>query len=199
MPPVVSSQDSVVVVGSGHGGTQLAICLRQDGYEGRGVVIGEERGLPHQRPPLSKDFLAGRVEQEGIAFRPFTFFDSKRIELIEGAVVEIDRDRKAVVLADGTRVEYSTLVLACGAANRALTVPGAELEGVMPLRTLADAHALRSALEHSSHAVVVGAGFMREALAVTDRFYAIERGRVVLRGNAENEDHRRQLADAIAI
>src|SRR5580658_10352208 len=91
---------TVVVVGAGHGGFQLAASLRQHGFDGRVVLVGDEPELPYQRPPLSKDYLDGKIGLDMLLMRPASFFDEHRIELVNTAVTEIDRAAKAVVLAD---------------------------------------------------------------------------------------------------
>ncbi len=152
---------AVVVAGAGHAAVQLAAVLRQGGFEGAITLIGDEPGLPYQRPPLSKAYLEGHMEEPALALRQESFFATQRVTLIIGdAVAAIDRAGHAVVLASGARHDYAHLVLATGAANRALPVPGATLPGVVGLRTLADARAMRARLDTLRRVVVIGAGFI---------------------------------------
>src|ERR1700693_618375 len=110
------AHDPVVIVGAGHAGFQLAASLRQHGFDGEVVLIGDEPALPYQRPPLSKDYLDGKIGLDLLLMRPEAFFTEHRIELVTGvAVAEIDRADKAVVLTDGKRIGYGHLVLATGA------------------------------------------------------------------------------------
>ncbi len=150
----------VVVVGTGQGGFQLAASLRDEGYDGPIRLIGDEPGLPYQRPPLSKAFLKGDGDPTPLRLRPEAFFAQRRIELIEGRVAAIDRAGRHVRLEDGATVAYGHLVLATGARNRPLPVPGADLDGVFSIRTLADAEALRRRLAAARQVVVIGGGFL---------------------------------------
>jgi len=151
----------VVIIGAGHGGFQLAASLRQNGFDGAIVLIGDEPQLPYQRPPLSKDYLSGKIGLDLLLMRPASFFDDQRIELVSGvAVAEIDRAGKTVLLADGKRLSYDHLVLATGARNRVPPLPGIELDGVCYLRNLAETEALKEHLAACRNAVVIGAGFI---------------------------------------
>lgn len=151
---------SIVIVGAGQAGFQAAHSLRQEGYAGRIVLVGAEPGLPYQRPPLSKAYLLGKATRESLFFRPAKFYDDQKIELVHDEAVAIDRTNRRVMLRQGGAVAYDHLVLATGAHNRALPVPGAELAGVHGLRSLADADAIGARLKGARHVVVVGAGFI---------------------------------------
>jgi 3-phenylpropionate/trans-cinnamate dioxygenase ferredoxin reductase subunit len=165
---------TVVVVGAGHGGFQLAASLRQNGFAGAIVLIGDEPQLPYQRPPLSKDYLDGKIGLDLLLMRPAAFFEQHRIELVSGvAASQIDRAAKTVILADGKRLGYDHLVLATGARNRVPPLPGIELDGVCYLRDLAETEALKQRLASCRHAVVIGAGF------IGLEFAAIARGKGV--------------------
>lgn len=152
---------NIVIVGTGHAGFQLAAALRQTGFGGRLRLVGEESGLPYQRPPLSKTYLASDARDEAIEQRPQAFFETNRVEVLapERAVV-VDRVRRVVELSSGQCLDYDHLVLATGARNRHLLVPGADLAGVAYLRTAEDARHLRALLDHRKRAAVVGAGFI---------------------------------------
>jgi 3-phenylpropionate/trans-cinnamate dioxygenase ferredoxin reductase component len=152
---------SVVIAGAGQAGFQTAASLRQDGFAGRIVIIGHEPGLPYQRPPLSKAYLMGKTTAEALTFRPEKFFADNRIELIaQTRVTAIDRTNKRVALSSGGALDYDHLVLALGAHNRTLPIPGADLGGVFGLRTLADADAIGAMLADAHEVVVAGAGFI---------------------------------------
>lgn len=151
---------TVVVVGAGHSGFQCVASLRQEAFQGRILLVGDERTLPYQRPPLSKTYLQGVIDEASLAFRAESFYAEHAIERIEGNAVRIDRDRAVLVLDDGRELGWSQLVLATGSRHRRLDVPGAQLQGVHGLQNLADADALRARLDGSRHAVVIGAGFI---------------------------------------
>jgi 3-phenylpropionate/trans-cinnamate dioxygenase ferredoxin reductase subunit len=152
---------SVVIVGAGEAGFQAAASLREAGFDGGVVLIGEERRLPYQHPPLSKGFLAGKVDLDSLWFRPRTYYDKHAIELLSGErVTKIDRAGRRVVLTSGSSVRYHHLVLATGASPRMLSVPGADLEGVLALRTLSEAEVLAERARTARQAVIVGGGFI---------------------------------------
>ncbi len=151
----------VAVVGAGQAGFQTASSLRQEGFAGRIVLIGDEPGLPYQRPPLSKSYLAGDSGLDELWLRPEAFYQTQNIDLVTGeAVTAIDRPGRRLRLASGREIACDHIVLATGARFRPLPVPGAELDGVLPLRTLADADLLRERLAEAREVVVIGAGFI---------------------------------------
>jgi 3-phenylpropionate/trans-cinnamate dioxygenase ferredoxin reductase subunit len=151
---------TVLVVGSGQAGFQAAASLRDKGFDGRVILVGDEPGVPYQRPPLSKAYLVGTAGADKLHLRPETFFQNSEIELVSGRVEAIDRENAQAVLDDGTTIGYDHLVLATGSQNRRLSVPGAELAGVLTLRTRVDADQLRTALEAAENVVVIGGGFI---------------------------------------
>ena len=121
------SHNSIVIVGAGQAGYQVAASLRQEGFEGAVTLIGDEPGVPYQRPPLSKAYLLGKVGVAALRFRPPEYFDEHRITRIQGSATAIDRERRELVLASGERLAYEHLVLATGARNRVPAVAGIEL------------------------------------------------------------------------
>ncbi|MEU4455427.1 FAD-dependent oxidoreductase [Nocardioides sp. NPDC023903] len=154
---------TVVVVGAGHGGVQAAASLRDLGYPGKIVLADAQPHPPYQRPPLSKSFLGDTPEQpvRGEPLRALEFFDNHRIDLELGtAVTALCVKDHHVHTADGRTLGYTHLVLATGAANRTLDIPGTDLEGVVELRTLADAASLRSRLRTARNILVIGGGFI---------------------------------------
>jgi 3-phenylpropionate/trans-cinnamate dioxygenase ferredoxin reductase subunit len=153
--------ETVVIAGGGQGGFQVAASLRQAGFDGRVLLIGDEPELPYQRPPLSKAYLSGQSSREMLSLRPEQFYADQQIELLAGErVTVIDRHRRRLQLASAGELGYDHLVLAVGARNRALPVPGADLDGVLGLRTVADADALRERLKGARDVAIVGAGFI---------------------------------------
>ena len=151
----------VVIAGAGQGGFQLATSLRSAGYDGLITLIGDEPGLPYQRPPLSKGFLSGKEDIEESELRPQAFFQQQRIEVIAGErITRIDSAGQRVVLSSSTPIPYQHLVLATGARNRLLEMPGAELEGVCYLRTRVEAIELRERMMAAQNIVIIGGGFI---------------------------------------
>jgi 3-phenylpropionate/trans-cinnamate dioxygenase ferredoxin reductase component len=149
------------IIGTGQAGFQAAASLRQEGFGGRIVVIGEEPVPPYQRPPLSKSYLAGDSGLDELWLRPESFYTTHEIEVLAGeSVTAIDRRDRRLRLGSGGEVSWDHLVLATGARFRPLAVAGAELDGVLPLRTLADADMLRERLADVQQVVVIGAGFI---------------------------------------
>lgn len=154
------SLEHIVIAGAGQAGYQVAASLRQDGYAGTLTLVGDEPGVPYQRPPLSKAYLLGKVGRDALRFRTPEFYAQQRIERIEARITSIDRTGRAVLLDDGRRLPYDHLVLALGARNRVPAVHGMALDGVLGIRTLADADALAPHMATARRAVVVGAGFI---------------------------------------
>jgi 3-phenylpropionate/trans-cinnamate dioxygenase ferredoxin reductase subunit len=150
----------VVIVGSGQGGVETAAHLRQNGFEGSVIVVGDEPDLPYQRPPLSKEFLKS-VDDAPLPLKGESFYGQKSIELRLGVTAQrIDRDARDVVLADGERLPYDHLVLATGARNRLPPTRGLDPTKIMELRTLAHARAMVARIDDLRHVTIVGGGFI---------------------------------------
>ncbi len=155
------SQGTVAIIGAGQAGYQVATSLREHGYAGRVVIVGDEPHAPYQRPPLSKAFIAGDAGPDSVALCPAKLYADRHVELITGKrVVAIDRSHRKIALDDDQVIEYEHLVLATGARNRPLPVLGADLDGVCFLRTVDEAIAIRARLSGAKSAVVIGAGFI---------------------------------------
>ena len=151
----------ILIIGAGQAGYQLAVSLRDAGYEKRVLLIGDEPDLPYQRPPLSKAFQSGDCEAEQLTFQTEAFYAGRDIELMLGVrILHIDRERRQVMTGDGRCIQYDHLVLATGARNRLLPGWDSATTGLLSLRTLHDARGLREALNRSKRAVIVGAGFL---------------------------------------
>ncbi|MBY4214129.1 FAD-dependent oxidoreductase [Rhodococcus fascians] len=160
----------VVIIGSGQAGVQAADALRAQGHTGSLTVVGDEPVWPYQRPPLSKGHLAPGNPVEPLPLRAERFFTEQSIVLRTGVTAtSLDRTRRTVYLDDGSVLPYDSLILATGAANRVLGVPGSELAGVHTLRTLADADLLRRQLHEARDVLVVGAGFVGLEVAAAAR------------------------------
>ena len=157
----MSEDRTIVIVGAGHAGVQLAASLREEGFEGAITLLSDDPRPPYQRPPLSKAFMKREADAEALILRGPAFYEQKRIDLRLGVVAEaIDRAGRHVTLSSGARLAYSQLVLATGGLARPFKVPGADLAGVHVLRDMGDAEALRDRLETSKRVVVIGAGFI---------------------------------------
>jgi 3-phenylpropionate/trans-cinnamate dioxygenase ferredoxin reductase component len=162
----------VVIVGAGHGGSTVATLLRQQGFDGEVMVIGDEPVDPYHRPPLSKSLLAGELEQP---LQPQEYFAENRIELRRSTpVVGIDREAGAVQLHDGTSAKYDVLVLATGAKARRLPIPGMELERVYELRSLKQARVLHDALTPGRRLAIVGGGWIGLEVAASARSAGVD-------------------------
>jgi 3-phenylpropionate/trans-cinnamate dioxygenase ferredoxin reductase component len=156
----------VVIIGAGQGGYQAAASLREAGYGERITLVGDEPQLPYQRPPLSKAYLLGDTTAERLQLRPQNYYEKHTIDLVtDTRVTAIDRAASRVTLSSGASLAYDHLVIATGARNRLLPVEGATLDGVMYLRTLADADAIKEHFAGAVNIVVAGAGFIGLELA----------------------------------
>jgi 3-phenylpropionate/trans-cinnamate dioxygenase ferredoxin reductase subunit len=169
------SDAGVMIVGAGHGGGTAAALLRQYGYDGPIRLIGEEPLAPYQRPPLSKAWLKGEADEEALTLKPESFYAEAGIALMESARVEaIDPAAKTARLASGEMLPYATLILATGAKPRTLPLPGADLAGVLTLRSVADAEALKARLGPGKRIAVVGGGYIGLEVAASARYLGSE-------------------------
>ncbi len=160
--------ENIVIVGAGQAAAQAVDTLRRSGFTGRLSLIGEEPWLPYQRPPLSKKYLAGGIERERLLLRPAQFYASHNVDVRLGRrVEEILRREQRVRLDDGSTLPYDALLLATGCRARRLEVPGAELEGVCVLRSIADVERIRSQIVRGGRLVVVGGGYIGLEAAAT--------------------------------
>ncbi|CAM2175398.1 NAD(P)/FAD-dependent oxidoreductase [Burkholderia orbicola] len=162
----------VLIVGAGHGGAQTAITLRQAKFEGTIAIVGDERELPYERPPLSKKYLSGEQTFDRILIRPAAFWEERNVTMLLGRRVEaVDGEAKLVRLEGGEEIGYGALVWATGGAPRRLTCDGHGAIGVHTLRTRADADRIMSELPALSRAVVIGGGYIGlEAAAALVKF-----------------------------
>ncbi|WP_024588171.1 FAD-dependent oxidoreductase [Aliihoeflea sp. 2WW] len=160
-------EDRVIIVGAGHGGSQAAASLRQEGYSGRIALVNDETELPYHKPPLSKTFLK-TPEGGSQMLRPESFYRDNEVDLVFGRrVAAIDRAASTVALDDGTSLPFSHIILATGARPRLPPLDGLALDGVFALRNFADAGRIRQATEAAQSAVVVGGGFIGMEIAHT--------------------------------
>jgi len=201
----------IVIVGASLAGGTAAVTLREEGYDGDIVLIGAERELPYSRPPLSKGYLLGQDQFDDQLDKPASYYAEQRIQLKLGVrATAIDPKQKLVELEGGERVAYDRLLVTTGGRNRALTVPGANLEGVFQLRTVQDCDRIRAAARPGRRAAVIGFSFIGSEVSASLRqlgldVVAIEGARVPLArvlgdevGQVLAEIHREKGVELIA-
>ncbi|NNF15206.1 MAG: FAD-dependent oxidoreductase [Gammaproteobacteria bacterium] len=154
-------QQTIVIIGAGHAGGQAAASLRQNGFDGDIIVLGDENYLPYQRPPLSKKYLSGAENLERLYLRSGDFYETKKISVRTGITVrEIDRATHRLVTDGGGTISYDKLLLATGGRPRRLQIPGATLDGIFYLRTIDDVDRIRAALPTVRNLCVIGGGYI---------------------------------------
>jgi len=176
-PPMVTrdarrDERTFVILGGGGAGYLAAQTLREDGFQGRVLMITREDRLPYDRPNLSKDFLQGHAEPEWMPLRPDEFFTDHQIEVMRGKeVTRIDAVTRAIIFSDGDSLTYDALLVATGGTPRQLPFQPDDLANVFLLRSYADADAIIEAAAQSSRAVIIGASFigMEAASSLTER------------------------------
>jgi len=162
--------DPIVIVGASQAGLQVAESLRQDGYDGSLVLIGEETHPPYQRPPLSKALLTGETTEDRLVLRGPELLAKKNITLVTGArATAIDRAGRTVRLSDGRSLGYRGIALTTGGRPRTLPIPGAELDGIVTLRTIEDSRRIGAGIAQASAVAVVGGGFIGLEIAAAAR------------------------------
>jgi len=152
--------NDVVIIGAGHAGGMTAISLRQQDYQGLITLVGEEAYLPYQRPPLSKGFLAGEMGKERLYLKTQSYFEKHNIHVIkERKVLDIDRDKKNILLDDRKQIEYGKLVVATGSTLNKINTSCRETN-IHYLRTIADALKIQQALKDKNKITIIGAGYI---------------------------------------
>ncbi|MCH9691581.1 MAG: FAD-dependent oxidoreductase [Gammaproteobacteria bacterium] len=150
-----------IIIGGGHAAAQLVFSLRQEGWTGRLQLISNESVLPYHRPPLSKDYMVGNKSFKQLLIRNSDFYHKAEVEcLLNQTVITIDSEKKTITLLDGRQLSYHKLIIATGARARQLKVPGAELEGIFSLRTIADSQRIAPYIKPRANAVIVGGGYI---------------------------------------
>ncbi|MEX0785286.1 MAG: FAD-dependent oxidoreductase [Dehalococcoidia bacterium] len=166
----MADQQTFVIIGANMAGGRAAQALRKEGFEGAIVLIGEEPDPPYERPPLSKEYLRGQLPREKVFLAKQDFAAENEVDLRLGVrAARIDIARRTVALANGDSVVYDKLLIATGGRPRRLTVPGADLQGVYYLRTIADSETISAELKEGRRAVVIGAGFIGAEVAASAR------------------------------
>jgi len=157
----MNAEAAYVIVGASLAGAKAAGTLRQEGFDGPVVLIGEETERPYERPPLSKDYLLGQADRETIYVHPLAGYAEHDVDLKLGTrVTGIDPAAHEVRLADGSRAGYAKLLLTTGSSPRRLTVPGADADGVLYLRRVSDSDQIKAAFAAASRVAVIGAGWI---------------------------------------
>jgi 3-phenylpropionate/trans-cinnamate dioxygenase ferredoxin reductase component len=166
----MTTDRTLVIVGASLAGAKAAEAARGAGFDGRVVLVGEEREPPYERPPLSKAVLRGEVEPETSRVHEHGFYAARDIELLTGRTVEVlDPGAKRVRLDGAEVVPFTTAVLATGSAPRRLDVPGAELAGVHVPRSVGDSLRLADAIRGAGRVAVIGAGWIGSEVAASAR------------------------------
>jgi len=171
----MAARRTIVIVGANLAGGRAAETLRQEGFDGRIILIGDEPHRPYERPPLSKEVLRGEAEPDVAFLRPEEYYTENDIELLLGArATNIDTEAQIVALAEGLQLNYDDLLLCTGGRPRTLDLPGKDLEGIHTLRTFEDAFAIRERVRPGAKVVVVGAGFIGAEVAASARAMGAE-------------------------
>jgi 3-phenylpropionate/trans-cinnamate dioxygenase ferredoxin reductase component len=171
----MSSEQTHVIVGASLAGAKAAETLREEGFDGRVVLVGAEDERPYERPPLSKDYLRGEVGREKVYVHEEGFYAERDIELRLGrTAVSLDTANAQLKLDDGEALSYERLLLTTGAEPRRLQTPGAELDGVFYLRGVQDSDVLRERIDGGGAVVVVGAGWIGAEVAASARQRGLE-------------------------
>ncbi len=166
---------TTIIIGAGHGGGVLAANLRQNGYSGPITMIGEEPHPPYQRPPLSKGWLKGEVDEDGLLLRPRDWYAESNIALRTSTrVIRVDRATKSVTLSTDEVLTYDTLVLATGARARRLSLPGSDLKGFLELRTIEDAEAIKAWFQPGFRLAIIGGGYVGLEVAASARKLGVD-------------------------
>jgi 3-phenylpropionate/trans-cinnamate dioxygenase ferredoxin reductase subunit len=171
----VAADRTFVIVGASLTGATAAATLRDEGFDGRVVLVGAEPVPPYERPPLSKEFLRGEQPFEEQYVREEAWYADHEVELRLGVrAVQLDVAGREVVLAGGERIAHDALLVATGGRNRKLDVPGASLPGVFDLRTVADAERIKEAASGGARIVCVGMGFIGAEVAASMRMLGLD-------------------------
>lgn len=165
----------VLIIGAGHAGGAVAALLKASAFEGEIVLVGEEPVPPYQRPPLSKAWLKGEADLDSLLLRPLDYYAEQGIRLRTGVrATAISREARTVDLSDGTVEAWDVLILATGSTGRRLSIPGADRQDLIELRTMADAERLKAQLGPGRRLVIVGGGYVGLEAAASARALGTE-------------------------
>ena len=155
------ADNGVLIIGAGQAGAQTATSLRQGGFEGAITIVGDESALPYQRPPLSKAYLKGEMEQERLYLKSAEWYESQNVKVITNcSITSVDPNKSHAETSDRQTLNFDHLVFATGSRNRKLPMDGAELKNVFGLKTLADVDALRPHIHADKNLIIIGAGYI---------------------------------------
>ena len=170
-----TADQTYVIVGASLAGAKAAEALRDAGFDGRVVLVGDEPDRPYERPPLSKEILLGKADREKAYVHPETWYVEHQVELRLGTeATAIDREGRAVALSDGDNLRYDKLLLTTGSSPRRLDVPGADLDGIHYLRRVGESEKLRDAFGTGGRIAVVGAGWIGLEVAAAARRHGVD-------------------------
>jgi 3-phenylpropionate/trans-cinnamate dioxygenase ferredoxin reductase subunit len=171
----MAADSTYLIVGASLAGAKAAQTLRDNGFDGPVVLVGDESERPYKRPPLSKEYLLGNAEREKIYVHPPTWYADHDVDLrLETAVTGIDPAAHEVTLADGERIGYAKLLLTTGSSPRRLSVPGADPDQVLYLRRVADSDRIKETFTSVSRIVVIGGGWIGLETAAAARTAGVE-------------------------
>jgi 3-phenylpropionate/trans-cinnamate dioxygenase ferredoxin reductase subunit len=157
----MTTQPSFIIVGGGLAGALAAQTLREEGFDGRITLLGEEPHRPYERPPLSKDYLQGKADRDSIFAHPEPWYADHAVELRLGtAVTSLDPAARTVTTASGVQLDYDKLLLTTGSTPRRLSVPGADLDGLHYLRSVDDSERIKTGFAHAHRVAIIGAGWI---------------------------------------
>jgi 3-phenylpropionate/trans-cinnamate dioxygenase ferredoxin reductase subunit len=171
----MSRRPTFVIVGGGLAGAKAAETLRTEGFDGRVVLIGDETERPYDRPPLSKDYLQGKMEKEKIYVHPEGWYVDNNVELrLNCPATLVDVAARQLTVQSGEQFEYDKLLLTTGSSPRRLTVPGSDVDGVLYLRRVADCEAIKTAFVTAKRVAIIGAGWIGLETAAAARAAGVE-------------------------
>jgi 3-phenylpropionate/trans-cinnamate dioxygenase ferredoxin reductase subunit len=157
----MTTQPSFIIVGGGLAGAIAAEILREEGFDGRIILLGEEPYRPYERPPLSKDYLQGKAERDSIFAHPEPWYADHAVELrLSTAVTSLDPAARTVTTATGVQLDYDKLLLTTGSTPRRLSVPGADLDGVHYLRSVDDSERIKAGFAQAHRVAIIGGGWI---------------------------------------
>jgi 3-phenylpropionate/trans-cinnamate dioxygenase ferredoxin reductase subunit len=171
----MNSEPTFIIVGGGLTGAITAQTLREEGFDGKVILFGQELNLPYERPPLSKDYLQNKADRDSIFVQPKPWYAEQAVELSLGnAVTSLDPASRTVTTATGVQLSYDKLLLATGSKPRRVDVPGADLDGVYYLRNVEDSDRIKIEFTRAKRAVIIGAGWIGLETAAAARAAGLE-------------------------
>ena len=171
----MTTESSFLIVGGGLAGAIAAQTLREEGFDGRITLLGDDSQRPYERPPLSKDYLQGNADRESIFVHPENWYADHDVELRLGATVtSLDPTSRTVTTATGARFDYDKLLLATGSTPRRLSLPGSDLDGVHYLRNLEDSDRIKAGFARAQRVAIIGAGWIGLETAAAARHAGLD-------------------------